>query len=56
LGYKGLYAKSVCVKGKSMEEIKDPGARIQEGQERGSQRMQGTRSRLKEFELEGVRG
>jgi hypothetical protein len=39
-----------------MKEVKDPGARIQEGQDRESRRMQGMRSRSKEFELEGVRG
>jgi hypothetical protein len=56
LGYKGLYTMSVCVKGESMKEVKDLGTRIQEGQDQGSQRMQGASSASKEFELKGVRG
>jgi hypothetical protein len=35
LGYKGLYTKSVHVKGESIKGVKDLGARIQEGQDRG---------------------
>jgi hypothetical protein len=39
LGYKGLCTKSDHVKGESIKGVKDPGARIQEGQDRGLQRM-----------------
>jgi hypothetical protein len=49
LGYKGLYTKSVRVKGESMEEVKDLGARIQEGQDRGF--VKNVRNKI---EIEGI--
>jgi hypothetical protein len=48
--YKGLYTKSVRVKGESIEVVRDPGARIQEGQDRGFAKD----ARI-EIEIEGIR-